>query len=349
MIRDYCFLLFIYCYSACGLAATKPTVVVLATGGTIAGAGESAVSAKYVAAKSPIDKLLSAVPQIHDIAKVSGEQVVQIASQAMTTEIWLKLARQADTHLRKPNVSGIVITHGTDTLEETAYFLSLVINSPKPVILVGAMRPPTSLSADGNINLYNAIALAINPQARHRGVMVIMNNTIHNARDVTKSHTTAVDTFVSRGKGPVGRIEYENTYFYRKADHKPVENPFDIRDIQQLPQVDIAYGYANASAAPIQAFISQGSKGIVYAGVGNGNLFPAVEKALIAARKKSIVIVRSSRVGSGHVLRNAEVNDDKWDFVVADDLSPQKARILLMLALSKTNNTNQIQQWFYHL
>lgn len=331
-----------------GAWAEKPQVVILATGGTIAGAGESAVGARYAAAKLPIDKLLSAVPQIHQLAQVSGEQVAQIASQAMTSEIWLKLARRVDKQLRRKEVAGVVITHGTDTLEETAYFLQLVIGSDKPVVLVGSMRPPTSLSADGNINLYNAVAVAASEAARGRGVMVVMNDEIHAAHSVTKSHTTALNTFVSRGKGPLGHVEYGSISFYQPPQPQRL-SPFDIRKLESLPVVDIVYGYANASPRPVEALVVAGSQGIVHAGVGNGNLFPAVEQALIEARRKQVVIVRSARVGSGHVLRNAEVDDDKHDFVVADDLSPQKARILLMLALTQSQQSSQIQEWFYRL
>lgn len=331
-------------------SAEKPQVVILATGGTIAGAGESATESRYSAAKLPIDTLLNAVPDIHSIANVTGEQVAQIASQAMTSTIWLKLARRVNTLLQEDEVTGIVITHGTDTLEETAFFLNLVIQHDKPVIVVGAMRPPTSLSADGDLNLFNAVALAADPQAKGKGVLVVMNETIHAARDTTKSHTSAVETFVSRGKGPLGRIQYGKTEFYRAPQRAhTTASPFDINSLDKLPLVDIVYGYANASKVPIEALVKNGSLGIVHAGVGNGNLFPAVESALIDARRSNVIVVRSTRVGDGHVLRNAEVRDDEFDFVVADDLSPQKARILLMLALTKTNDTRIIQQWFYSL
>jgi len=326
--------------------AAKPEVVILATGGTIAGAGDTSVSQTYTAAKVPVEKLLAAVPQIQDLANVKGEQVVQIASQAMSNEIWLTLAHRVQHHLNQKQVSGVVITHGTDTMEETAFFLSLVINSKKPVVLVGSMRPTTSLSADGALNLYNAVALAAAPQAKNYGVMVVMNDTILAAKDVTKSHTTAINTFVARNNGALGRIEYGNINFYQTAKNKKASG-FVLSDIKTLPTVDIVYGYANASAIPVNALVMNGSKGIVHAGVGNGNLFPEVEDALISARKKGIYIVRSSRVGSGHVIRNAEVEDDKWDFIVADDLSPQKARILLMLALIKSKDTKEIQEWFY--
>lgn len=326
----------------------KPEVVILATGGTIAGSGESSVGARYRAAKLPIDKLLQAVPEIHNLAQLRGDQVAQVSSQAMTSEIWLTLARQVNEHVNKNSVSGVVITHGTDTLEETAYFLDLVIQTKKPVVVVGAMRPPSSLSADGHLNLYNAVALAASSKARNRGVMVVMNNVIHAARSVTKTHTTAVHAFQSPGKGPLGAIDYGQINFYRQAE-RVNRSPFNIQNIDRLPDVDIVYGYVNASPLPIHALVNAGTKGIVHAGVGNGNLFPSVKKALVQAIRQGTVVVRSSRVSAGHVSRNAEINDDKWGFVVADDLNPQKARILLMLALTQTKDMTKIQQWFYSL
>ncbi len=330
------------------VALDKPEVVIFATGGTIAGSGETSTSATYAAAKVPVDQLLNAVPQIKEIANVRGEQVVQIASQAMTNEVWLKLAHQVNEALQQESVSGAVITHGTDTMEETAYFLDLVLQTNKPVVLVGSMRPSTSLSADGALNLYNAVAVAANEASKNYGVLVAMNDSLFSARDVTKSNTTAVDTFKSPRKGPIGKVEYGAiTFFQAPRTRNP--SPFTIVDLKTLPQVDIVYGYANASPIPINALVKAGSKGIVHAGVGNGNLFPAVEQALIEARKQNVVIVRSSRVGSGQVLRNAEVKDDEHDFVVANDLNPQKARIFLMLALEKKMSTQDIQALFDNL
>lgn len=332
-------------FSAHHALAQKPEVVILATGGTIAGSAESATSATYQAAKVPVEQLINAVPQIHDLATISGEQVAQIASQAMTTEIWMKLAERVNYHLSQDNISGVVITHGTDTMEETAFFLDLVIKSDKPIVLVGSMRPSTSLSADGNINLYNAVAVAANENAKKYGALVVMNDTIYAARDVTKTHTTAVDTFESRRKGPVARVEFGEINFYQPPRLKN-PSPFSFNDINNLGKVDIVYGYANASHVPVNALVSSGSQGIVHAGVGNGNLFPAVEQALIQARKQGVIIARSSRVGAGKVIRNAEVNDDEYDFVVVNDLSSQKARIVLMLAIGKGNSSKEIQTIF---
>ena len=331
---------------SCPLTADElPTVVILATGGTIAGAGDSATISGYQAAKLPIDDVLKSVPQIHTLAAITGEQVVQIGSQAMNNKVWLKLAARIDYYFDDPGVDGIVITHGTDTMEETAYFLSLVVRSAKPIVLVGSMRPSTSLSPDGARNLYSAVAVAASVEAKNYGAMVVMNDVILSAKGVTKANATQVNAFESRNSGILGHVELGNVTFYQRPD-KP-KSVFEISGLKQLPPVDIIYGYADASSAPVKALVDSGVRGIINAGVGNGNLYPDVEQALTVARSKGVVVVRSSRVGSGHVLRNSEVNDDKLDFIAADDLSPQKARILLMLALTKTQDSGQIQQWFY--
>ncbi|NIB38456.1 asparaginase [Pseudomaricurvus alkylphenolicus] len=320
-------------------------VVVLATGGTIAGSGVNSTGSSYQSATLPIDSLLGSVPEIHDLANITGEQVSQVGSQAMTMEIWLKLARRVEYHLSRDSVSGVVVTHGTDTMEETAYFLDLVIDSEKPVVLVGSMRPPTSISPDGARNLYDAIALASSKKARNYGTMIVMNGQILAARDATKSNTLNVNAFVAPGKGPLGTIDLGCSTLFHPPKRRSFH--FDVSGVDSLPSTEIAYGYAGASPAAVSAFAEIGVKGIVYAGVGNGNLFPAVESALARMRQLGVIVVRSSRVGSGRVIRNAEVDDDLLDFVVSGDLSPQKARVLLMLMLTKTDSAKEIQLRFY--
>ncbi len=298
-------------FSLSALAA-EPKVVVLATGGTIAGTSHGANDGSYTAAKLPIEDLLAAVPETRQLAQLSGEQVAQVCSQAMTVDIWLTLARKVEHYLQDDGVDGVVITHGTDTMKETAYFLNLVLPSNKPVVLVGAMRSASSLSADGPLNLYNAIAVAASPKARGKGVMVVMNETIHSAREVTKTHTTAVNTFASRGIGPLGSVSYGEVKFNcEPVGRHTINSQFDIRSIQQLPEVDILYGYVSPSAIPLQALVEAGIRGIVYAGVGNGNLFPSVESALAEAVRGGVTIVRSAHTPSGEVHRNFEVDDDK--------------------------------------
>jgi L-asparaginase len=326
-----------------------PNVVIVATGGTIAGSGSSSTTTVgYKAATVPVEALIEAVPELKKIAAVRGEQLFQIASQNMTNDHWLKLAKRVNELLQQPDVDGIVITHGTDTLEETAYFLNLVTKSTKPVVIVGAMRPSTALSADGPINLYNATLLASSKEAVGKGVLVCLNDQINAARDVTKTNTSTADTFKSPELGCLGYIEGDRVAFYRLPARKHTANSeFDLTGVDKLPTVEIAYGFANVSRTTVDALAASGVDGMVYAGVGNGNPSELTEQALADARAKGIFIVRSARVGNGIVARNNEVNDDKRDFVVSDTLNPQKARILLTVALTKTRDTKEIQRIFY--
>lgn len=332
--------------------ATAPklaNVAILATGGTIAGSGASSTTTVgYTAATVGVQQLIAAVPELKQVAHVTGEQVFQIASESMTNDHWLKLGKRVNELLAQNSVDGIVITHGTDTLEETAYFLNLVVKSRKPVVLVGAMRPSTALSADGPINLYNAVLLAGSPDAVGKGVMVSLGDQIHGARDVTKTNTSTPDAFKTTELGMLGYIQGSKPYFYHVSTRKhTADSEFDISKLDSLPQVDIVYGYANMNTVALDAFIAAGAKGIIHAGTGDGSLAGKVKPSLSEARKKGAIIVRSSRVGQGIVARNGEANDDQLDFVVSDTLNPQKARILLMLALTKTSNTKEIQRMFY--
>ena len=326
-----------------------PTVVILATGGTIAGFGAtSTTTVGYKAATVPVDALIQAVPDLKNIANVRGEQVFQIASQNMTNEQWLTLAKRVNELTHQTDVDGIVITHGTDTMEETAYFLDLVVKSDKPVVLVGAMRPSTALSADGPINLYNAVLVAGNRDAAGKGVLVCLDDEINGARDVTKTNTSTAETFKAPELGLLGYVQGSRVAFYRLPTRKHTANSeFDLSNIDKLPDVEIVYGYENVSRTAIDALSAAHVDGIVYAGVGDGNPSETTEKALADARQNGVLIVRSARVGNGIVARNNEVNDDQRDFVVSDTLNPQKARILLMLALTKTKDTKEIQRMFY--
>jgi L-asparaginase type II len=331
-------------------ANTKlPNVVILATGGTIAGTGAtSTTTVGYTAATVGVQALINAVPELQKVAHVSGEQVFQIASENMGNEQWLVLAKRVNALLAQPNVDGIVITHGTDTIEETAYFLNLVVKSRKPVVVVGAMRPSTAISADGPINLYNAVLTAGSADAVGKGVLVVMNDQINAAREVTKTNTVTTDTFKSPELGMLGYVVGNQAHFYRASTRKhTADTEFDISKLDALPAVEIAYTYANVGPTAVNAFVAAGVKGLVHAGVGDGSLPTKVRPALSAAREKGVIIVRSSRVGQGIVARNGEANDDQLDFVVSDTLNPQKARILLMLALTRTSSTKEIQRMFY--
>jgi len=327
-------------------AAGLPNVKILATGGTIAGRGASATQmVGYSPGEIGIQILIEAVPEMKQFANVSGEQVANIGSFAMTHEIWLKIAERVNDLLATAEVDGIVITHGTDTLEETAFFLNLVVKSDKPVVLVGAMRPATAISADGPVNLLNAVRLAGTPSAKGKGVLVAMNDQLNGARDVTKTNTTHVETFKSPELGYLGYIQNGLPYFYRETNRKhTLKSEFDVKGLKELPYVEILYGHVNGDKVLVDALVSAGAKGIVHAGMGHGSIFPVTRDALGEAVKKGIPVVKSSRVGNGIVTRIAD--DDKYNFVAGDTLNPQKARILLMLALTKTTDPKEIQRIF---
>lgn len=327
----------------------KPKIVILATGGTIAGAQTSASQIGYASGSFSVDTLINAVPQLKDIADLSGEQVANIGSQSMNNEVWLKLADRVNAVLSEPDVDGVVVTHGTDTMEETAYFLSLVVHSDKPVVLVGSMRPATAISADGPMNLYNAVALAANPQARGLGPLVELNDTFHYAREAEKMNTTDLNTFESPNRGPAGVINVGHAHFYSKNTTRFGTNSefsVDGMTTKDLPRVAIIYSYANVEPDIVDFLVKQGVKGIVLAGVGDGNSTDGMIAALADAAKKGVAVVRSSRTGSGIVARDVEVDDDKYGFIAGMELNPQKARVLLMLGLTKTSDPKQLQQYF---
>ncbi|MCE0494857.1 L-asparaginase 2 [Vibrio salinus] len=335
------------CFSCFTTAGELPNIAILATGGTIAGAGQSATDSSYTAGKVGVEQLVAAVPEIEKLANITGEQVVSIGSQDMNDEVWLKLAKRVNALLKRDDIDGVVITHGTDTMEETAYFLDLTIKSDKPVVLVGSMRPSTAKSADGPMNLYNAVVTATDKDSYGQGVVVAMNDAVFDARDVTKSNTTSVQTFKSPNYGPIGYIHNSDVQYDRAPRHRhTTQTPFDVSKINHLPKVGIVYNYANASALPVQAYTQSKFDGIVSAGVGNGNMYHTVFDALEKASKNGIVVVRSSRTGSGSTTLHAEVNDDKYGFVASGTLNPQKARILLMLSLLETKNYKVIQKNF---
>jgi L-asparaginase len=331
------------------VALAKPKIVILATGGTIAGAQASSSQVGYTSGSFSVDDLIKAVPQLQDLADLSGEQVANIGSQTMNHEVWLKLAKRVNEVLADTNTDGVVITHGTDTMEETAYFLSLVVKSDKPVVLVGSMRPATAIGADGPANLYNAVALAANPDARGLGPLVVLNDEIHYAHEAQKMNTTELNTFHSPNRGRAGVINVGHAHFFNKNTTRlGVNSEFSVDGMtpSDLPDVEIIYSYENLGPDMINSLVKQGVKGIVLAGVGDGNTTDAAIAALADAAKQGVAVVRSSRTGSGLVVRNVEVNDDKYGFIAAMELSPQKARILLMLGLTKTSDPKKLQEYF---
>ncbi len=330
------------------LLLAKPNVSILATGGTIAGAGDSAIKSSYSAGAVTVDKLLAAVPSINDLANIKGEQISNIGSQEMTNEVWLKLAKRVNVLLKKDDVDAIIVTHGTDTMEATSYFLNLTVKSDKPIVFVGAMRSGSSMSADGPMNLYNAVSVATNKDTVGKGVVVVMNDEIHSSREVTKTNTASVDTFKSVNTGKIGTVYYGNVHYYMNPVRKHTSaSEFDIEKIDSLPRVDILYAHANDSDIFVNAAVKAGAKGIIHAGMGNGNLFPSTQEALGKAIKNGVVVARTSRVGSGRTNLGGEVDDEKYGFIATDNLNAQKARILLMLGLTKTQDKKALQDMYF--
>jgi L-asparaginase len=330
-----------------GTSAGLPTIVVLATGGTIAGAAASDVQAGYTSGQVGVQQLLAAVPQAKKLAVLKGEQISNIGSQDMNDEVWLKLAKRVNELVAQRDVAGVVITHGTDTIEETAYFLNLVVKSTKPVVLTAAMRPSTALSADGPLNFYNAVAVAANKDAAGRGVLVVVNDWIHGAASLTKTSTTAVQTFLSPVRGLIGTVAYGDADFYRgPVGRNTTKSEFSLDGVTTLPRVDIIMAYENMDGKLIDAAVAAGAKGVVIAGVGNGNMTKPALDTLAKHAKNGIACVRASRVATGHVGRNVEVEDDKLGLIASMDLNPQKARVLLRLALLKQRSPADLQRVF---
>ena len=324
-----------------------PRVVILATGGTIAGVQPKEGEPGYTAGALSIDSLIKGAPGIEKLARLEGEQIASIGSQDMNDAVWAKLAKRANELLASPDVDGIVVTHGTDTMEETAFFLGLVLRSDKPVVLVGSMRPATSASADGPLNLFNAVAVAGDPKAKGRGVLVVSNDDIHSGRDIHKTHTTAVQTFVSLNRGPIGRVYYGKPIYFNMPEYRRTMNSeFPVAGTTSYPRVDVVYAHEGVDGTMVRAAVAAGAKGIVLAGVGDGNGTKDMIDALAEARRQGLVVVRSSHVGFGLVRRNLEVDDDALGFVAAMDLNPQKARVLLRMALTMSSDVKVIQRVF---
>src|SRR3989449_2862526 len=327
--------------------AAKPSVVILATGGTIAGAQAEGQDAGYKSGSFQVQDLTKAVPKLGELADISGEQVVNIGRQDMNNEVWLNLAKRLHEVLARPDVDAVVITHGTDTMEETGYFLSLVTRSNKPVVMVGSMRPATATGADGPANLYNGVAVAVHPGARGRGVLVLVNDEIHYAREATKTNTTQLDTFKSPNRGKAGMTNAGRVYFYDPlATKHSSASVFSVDGLSELPRVEIFYAHANMGREYIDHCVALKCQGIVLAGVGDGNATKAAVSGLQDAVKRGVAVVRSSRTNSGITDRNVELNDDELGTVASMELNPQKARVLLMLGLTKTADPKKLQEFF---
>src|SRR4051812_6145683 len=331
-----------------GLNGQLPKVIILATGGTIAGAGTASDRAGYTAGKIPIEDLIGGIPTVKKIASITGEQISSVGSQDMTIDIWKKLAIRINEIIAKKQADAIVVTHGTDTQEETAYFLDLVVPSAMPVVLTGSMRPATAISADGPKNLYDAIVVAVNAKSKGRGVLVSFNEGIFDGREVMKMSTTFTNAFGSPNTGPIGHAYDGKVEYYANAVREiDPKSAVEIKPDTKLPRVDIVYMYADAPPDMIDMLVQKKVAGIVIAGVGNGNFNKAYMEAVKRAVAAGVVVCRASRTSSGRVVLHDEINDDELGTIVSDDLNPQKARILLMLGLTKTKDKKQLQDFFF--
>nr|WP_320161565.1 asparaginase [uncultured Methanoregula sp.] len=321
-----------------------PRIHIIATGGTIAGTASDATNlVRYDPGNLSVDALVSSVPGLDRHATVTCEQFSNLNSDDITPAHWLNLSHRVNTLLDSADVDGIVITHGTDTLEETAYFLSLLTPEGKPVVVTGAMRPATALSADGPLNLYNAVVLAGSPEAKGKGVLISLNGEINGARDTTKTNTVSVATFRSRDFGPLGYMDEGRARFYYLPSRNQTTAPaFSVTGLDDLPRVDIVAVYPGMDTTAIDAFVARKTKGLVIAGMGNGEFPETIHASLQAAADQGIPVVISSRTGAGITT----AKDDR--FISADTLSPQKARILLMLALTRTQDKAEIAEMFRH-
>ncbi|MGH7767234.1 MAG: asparaginase [Candidatus Binatia bacterium] len=327
-----------------------PQVALIITGGTIDSVGKDRLDlAWYIEAGKRLNtgELLEQLPELKSIAQVEEVPFRRLPSHALVDKDWLDLARTIHQIFDGDKAAGVVITHGTNTIEETAYFLNLTLKTDKPVVVVGSMRPASALSADGYLNLIEAVKVAADPDSRGRGALLVMNDTIYSGRDVTKNATYRVQAFQSRDLGPLGYADADGriVYYHRTAKKHTVETEFDVRGLQSLPRVDVVVSYVGADGKMIEAAAAAGAKGIVSAATGAGRPTPAEDEAFDRVYKeKGVIMCLCSRVASGRVVRSPGLA--KRGFVAGDNLQPWKARALLALALTKTTNADEIQRMF---
>lgn len=326
----------------------KPNIVVIGTGGTIAGRGESAANTSaYACSVLGIDEILSAIPEAAALASFRVEQLLQIGSENFNNDHLLKIGKAISDVLKDDDVDGVILTHGTDTIEETAYFLHLTLKSPKPVVVVGSMRPPSAMSSDASLNLYDAILVVIHPASRGKGTLVVANDEIHTARDVMKTNSFKLEAF----RSPYGALGYvvegEPRYYRMPSRDHTVRTEWSIDALDSLPKVDIVYAYG-ALEQEVIGTVAADARGLIIAGTGNGNIAARMVEPLRAAARSGLHVVRASRTGNGVVIRNGAQPDDDYGWLVVDDQAPQKARILLMLAISShSDDRSALQAAFY--
>src|SRR6516162_4375701 len=319
-----------------------PRVGLILTGGTIDSVGTDRLDlAWYIEANKRLaeGELLSQLPELKRIARVQEIPFRRLPSQALVDKDWLDLLRKIQSIFDNDEADGIVITHGTNTLEETAYFLNLTLKTDKPVVIVGSMRPSSALSADGYLNVVNAVRVAADPNSRGRGCLVVMNDTIFNGRDVTKNATYRVEAFQSRDLGPLGFADADGKviYYHQPARAHTLQTEFDVSHLSSLPRVDVVISYVGADGAMIEAAANAGARGIVSAATGAGRPTPAEDAAFDKAyREQGMLMCLASRLAAGRVVRSPGLA--QRGFVASDNLQPWKARLLLSLARTKTDN-----------
>ncbi len=329
----------------------RPIVRVIGTGGSIAGIGPDRMDFilyPEIGDHITIQQSLDRVPEIQDFAEVRSEDLVSVGSTAIGAAEWLGLARRINTIFKdETDVAGVAVTHGTATLEETSYFLHLTVKSQKPVVITGAMRPPTALSTDSDLNLLDAVRTAASPDATGLGVLTVLNNEIQCGRDVTKANTFRVETFRPNELGFLGYADSDGkVVFYRAPLRRhTVDTPFMVDDMTVLPRVDIVYAYAGADGLLVDAVRNNRSDGLVLAGFGGGTFPPAVIEAAVKLVDDGIPVVLATRSTAGRVVTTPK--KEEQGFLVSDNLLPQKARILLMLGLTVTKDRHELQQMFY--
>ena len=332
------------------MASHLPRVKVLATGGTITGAGPHRLDFSHyteIGRQIPIREILERLPEIGQFAVAEGEQTETMWGTAVGPHTWLRLSQQINEALQDDKgLAGVVVTHGTATLEETAYFLNLTVHSTKPVVVAGAQRPVSALGTDAEINLLDAIRIATSPEAVGKGVLTVLNNEIHSAREVTKNNTLRLETFKPNELGFLGYADSDGqVVFYRSPTRKhTIDSEFDVSGLEELPRIDILYTYAGADALLVEALMGYRVAGIVVAGLGSGAMTPAMEAALVKAAAQGMPVVVSSRTGQGRVVMTPK--KEEAGFIVADNLTPQKARVLLMLGLTRTREGTELQRMF---
>lgn len=327
----------------------KPRIAFIGTGGTMASLGRDGLDIQdYGALGQVMDAgtIVARVPELAQVAEVVPRPYSAVISSRIGFRDWQALARECDRAMAEiPDLAGIVIGHGTSTLEETAYALSLSLKVSVPVVMVGAQRPASALSSDMGMNLVNAVRVAGSPEARGLGVLLLLNDEIHAAREVSKTATWRLQTFRTADFGVLGQADGDRIAFYRRPLRRVApDTEFDIRSLSALPRVDIAYSHADADATAIRAFVEVGARGIVSAGFAPGSPTPAEADALAEAVEQGVMVVQSTRVGSGRVVRTQKMR--QRGILTADNLTPQKARILLALALTVTEDPNAVQRIF---